>query len=71
MMGLFSQAGTTFNRVVKPRGLPSETGDDKPPSDTEPDDTSILFVIHLSAQCLSLILTQNAAMTMRAPLSPP
>ncbi|KAJ3512733.1 hypothetical protein NLJ89_g3353 [Agrocybe chaxingu] len=39
--GLFSQAGSTFNRVVKPRGS-IEAGDDKPPSDTEPDDTSIL-----------------------------
>ncbi|KAF8971588.1 hypothetical protein BDZ97DRAFT_1787220 [Flammula alnicola] len=36
MMGLFSQAGSTFNRVVKPRG--SIEGDDKPPSDTEPDE---------------------------------
>ncbi|KAF9480430.1 Oxysterol-binding protein [Pholiota conissans] len=43
MMGLFSQAGSTFNRVVKPRGS-IEGGDDKPPSDTEPDDTSILSV---------------------------
>ncbi|KAF9529458.1 hypothetical protein CPB83DRAFT_852709 [Crepidotus variabilis] len=40
MMGLFSQAGNTFNRVVKPRG--SVEGEDKAPSDTEPDDTSIL-----------------------------
>ncbi|KJA25929.1 hypothetical protein HYPSUDRAFT_36768 [Hypholoma sublateritium FD-334 SS-4] len=39
-MGLFSQAGSTFGRVVKPR--PSVEADDKPPSDTEPDDTSIL-----------------------------
>ncbi|KAF8895025.1 hypothetical protein CPB84DRAFT_1816030 [Gymnopilus junonius] len=39
MMGLFGQAGSTFNRVVKPRG---SVEDDKPPSDTEPDDTSIL-----------------------------
>ncbi|KAF8203312.1 hypothetical protein BJ912DRAFT_1019046 [Pholiota molesta] len=42
MMGLFSQAGSTFNRVVKPRG--SIEGEDKAPSDTEPDDTSILSV---------------------------
>jgi len=40
MMGLWNQAGSTFNRVVKPRG--SLEGEDKPPSDTEPDDTSIL-----------------------------
>ncbi|PPQ90472.1 hypothetical protein CVT25_014990 [Psilocybe cyanescens] len=33
-------AGSTFNRVVKPRG--SLEADDKAPSDTEPDDTSIL-----------------------------
>ncbi|KAF8887706.1 hypothetical protein BD779DRAFT_1525788 [Infundibulicybe gibba] len=38
MMGLFSQAGSHF-RAVKPRG---SIEDDKPPSDTEPDDTSIL-----------------------------
>ncbi|KAF4622863.1 hypothetical protein D9613_001590 [Agrocybe pediades] len=41
MMGLFSQAGSTFNRVVKPRGS-LEANEDKAPSDTEPDDTSIL-----------------------------
>lgn len=42
MMGLWTQAGSTFNRVVKPRG--SVDAEDNPPSDTEPDDTSILFV---------------------------
>ncbi|KDR84747.1 hypothetical protein GALMADRAFT_286682 [Galerina marginata CBS 339.88] len=41
MLGLFNQAGSTFNRVVKPRGS-VEAGEDKAPSDTEPDDTSIL-----------------------------
>jgi hypothetical protein len=40
MMGLFSQAGSTFKQAVKPRG--SVEAEDKPPSDTEPDDTSIL-----------------------------
>lgn len=43
MMGLFSQAGSTFKQAVKPRG--SVEAEDKPPSDTEPDDTSILFVL--------------------------
>ncbi|PFH50732.1 hypothetical protein AMATHDRAFT_60551 [Amanita thiersii Skay4041] len=38
-MGLFSQAGSHFTRAVRPRG---SLEDDKPPSDTEPDDTSIL-----------------------------
>ena len=40
MMGIFSQA--TFNRV-KPRAS-VDAADDKAPSDTEPDDTSILSV---------------------------
>ncbi|KAF8640785.1 hypothetical protein AX17_000434 [Amanita inopinata Kibby_2008] len=39
MMGLFTQAGSHITRAVKPR---SSLDDDKPPSDTEPDDTSIL-----------------------------
>jgi len=39
-MGLFSQAGSHITRAVKPRG--SLEDDTKPPSDTEPDDTSIL-----------------------------
>lgn len=64
MMGLWSQAGSTFNRVVKPRG--SVDGDDNPPSDAEPDDTSILFVPCAdSAPCLSLILTLTAEMKMK------
>jgi hypothetical protein len=41
-MGLFSQAGSTFGRVVKPRGSLEGGENDKAPSDTEPDDTSIL-----------------------------
>ncbi|TEB39293.1 Oxysterol-binding protein [Coprinellus micaceus] len=44
MMGLFSSASSTasgvLNRVTKPRG--SVEAEDKAPSDTEPDDTSIL-----------------------------
>lgn len=44
MMGLFSQAGSTFGR-------------DKPPSDTEPDDTSILsvsnFLLIYPSKCIS------------------
>ena len=39
MMGLFSQAGAHLRR---PRG--SSAVEDKVPEDTEPDDTSILFV---------------------------
>ncbi|KAJ3862425.1 MAG: hypothetical protein NXY57DRAFT_999089 [Lentinula lateritia] len=43
MMGLFSQAGSHFRNVAgsntKPRG---SSEDDRAPSDTEPDDTSIL-----------------------------
>lgn len=41
-MGLFSQAGSTLGRVVKPRGSLEGGENDKAPSDTEPDDTSIL-----------------------------
>lgn len=47
MMGLFNTASSTasgvLNRVVKPRGS-VEAENDKAPSDTEPDDTSILSV---------------------------
>lgn len=39
MMGLFSQAGSHIR--AKARGY---TEDDSAPVDTEPDDTSILFV---------------------------
>lgn len=42
MMGLFSQAGTHIRRA---RGLSVE---DRPPEDTEPDDTSILCVLSSS-----------------------
>ena len=42
MMSLFSQAGSHITRAVKPR--PSLEDESKPPSDTEPDDTSILSV---------------------------
>lgn len=43
-MGLFSQAGSHIKRA---RG--SSVVDDRAPEDTEPDDTSILFVVrHLS-----------------------
>ncbi|KAF6766276.1 hypothetical protein DFP72DRAFT_866087 [Ephemerocybe angulata] len=45
MMGLFSSASSTasgvLNRVTRPRGS-VDAGEDKAPSDTEPDDTSIL-----------------------------
>jgi hypothetical protein len=47
MMGLFSSTASSFSRAVKPRGSSvseNSHGEDKPPSDTEPDDTSILFV---------------------------
>ncbi|KAF8168345.1 hypothetical protein B0H34DRAFT_685140 [Crassisporium funariophilum] len=40
MMGLFS--GASFNKVIKPRGSVEGDNPDKAPSDTEPDDTSIL-----------------------------
>ncbi|KAF8624819.1 hypothetical protein AX15_005706 [Amanita polypyramis BW_CC] len=40
MMGLFSQAGSHITRAVKPRPPLEDEG--SPPSDTEPDDTSIL-----------------------------
>jgi hypothetical protein len=65
MMGLWSQAGSTFNRVVKPRGLDA---DDNPPSDPEQDDSSILFV-H-TALCLSVMLMLNPEMKTRVPSSP-
>ncbi|TFK76631.1 Oxysterol-binding protein [Pluteus cervinus] len=39
MLGLFDSASSTFRNVGKPRG---GSVDEKPPSDTEPDDTSIL-----------------------------
>jgi hypothetical protein len=43
MMGLFNQAGAHFRHAnVKPRG---SAEDDRAPSDTEPDDTSILSVL--------------------------
>ncbi|KAF8665102.1 hypothetical protein AX16_000569 [Volvariella volvacea WC 439] len=38
MMGLFSSAGTHLRGITKPRGAE----DDKPPSDTDPESTSIL-----------------------------
>ena len=44
-MGLFSQTASKFQR---PRG-PSGSLEDKMPEDTEPDDTSILFVSPFSS----------------------
>ncbi len=41
MMGLFGQ---TASKLTRPRGTSLE---DKMPEDTEPDDTSILFVFFL------------------------
>jgi len=66
MMGLFSQAGSTFGRVVKPRGSLEGAENDKAPSDTEPDDTSILSVPCLGP-CSPAILTTISGTRMKAP----
>lgn len=56
MMGLFSQAAS---KVQRPRGSSLE---DKMPEDTEPDDTSILFVPlppPLTSRCFYTVLTMT------------
>lgn len=53
MMGLFSSTASSFSRAVKPRGQSVSEyreGVEKPPSDTEPDDTSILSVFSCKPQ---------------------
>lgn len=68
MMGLWNQAGSTFNKVVRSRG--SSEAEEKPPSDTEPDDTSILFVVlSIAKPCLSLISSTNTEMRTKDQLS--
>ncbi|KAF9042056.1 hypothetical protein BJ165DRAFT_1415892 [Panaeolus papilionaceus] len=63
MLNLFSSAGQTFNRVVKPRG--SVEGEDKAPSDTEPDDTSILVGMDLSKVTFPTFVLEPRSMLER------
>jgi hypothetical protein len=70
MMSLFSQAGSHITRAVKPR--PSLEDESKPPSDTEPDDTSILSVPLSPSSCsTSINLTTNSETKMKALSSAP
>lgn len=80
MMGLFSQAQSHLRGVVKPIAGARGGEEDRAPSDTEPDDTSILFVLlplidpTISTPCslgTTTILTLILGTKMRAPSSPP